>query len=144
MKAKHEIAAIAVMIVICLLFAACAQKAEEKLTDKATDPALITSSTSESTETTVEVTHESTTASTTEGESERFTFTQEGALEELTAFYGTLYSVERSGGTDEAPEYIVKDNNGKEYAKVTVDLKTGYATEKVTGTGEVNKVNLLV
>lgn len=140
MKAKHEIAAIAVMIVICLLFAACAQKAEEKLTDKATDPALITSSTAESADTT----DETTTALTTEGDSERFTFTEEGALEELTEFYGTLYSVERSGGTDEAPEYIVKDNNGKEYAKVTVDLKSGYATEKVVGTGEVNKVNLLV
>lgn len=141
MKAKHEIAAIAVMLVVCLLFAACAQKAEVKLTDKATDPALISTTT-----TTAEMPSE--TESQTETESDKntdtYTLTADDALTELQEFYGTLYTVKKAKGKEDSPAYTVTDKNGKEYATITVDLKTGTATEKIAGTGEVNKFNLLV
>ena len=150
MKQRNEILLIAIMLVICLLFAACAQKAEEKLTDKATDPQLISSTTqsqtlnedeSEAENEDDETIPENKKAKQTTGDG---ALTSDEALEELSYFYGSLYTVEKTGEKDGVSEYKVTDKYGKEYAKVSVNLSDGYATETVTGTGEVNKVNLLV
>ena len=148
MKQKSEITLIAIMLVICLLFAACAQKAEEKLTDKATDPKLISSTTQSQTVTEGENEDEDDETIPDDKKAKETTddssITADEALEELSYFYGSLYTVEKSGEAKGKADYIVKDNNGKEYAKVSVNLADGYATETVTGTGEVNTVNLLV
>ncbi len=160
MKSKHEIIAIAVMLVICLLFAACSQKVGEKLTDKATDPALISSTTeiadgsdadSESVKTDSEGVSQNDAdeagSETSKAQSATDTDTQitaDYALEELQAFYGTLYSVKENGHKKSNYYYIVNDNNQKEYAKVTVDLNTGVATEVISASGETNEINLLV
>ncbi|MBR3149912.1 MAG: hypothetical protein IKF64_07055 [Eubacterium sp.] len=152
MKQRNEIIAIAIMLVICLLFAACAQKAEQKLTDKATDPQLYSSAVSEDETTTAEAESETEaqSAEADETTSEKITktdansMTSDEALEELQYFYGSLYTVEKSDENESEANYTVKDKNGKDYAKVTVTLSDGYATETVIGTGEVNKMNLLV
>ena len=146
MKAKHELVAIAVMLVICLLFAACAQKAEEKLTDKATDPALI-SSTAEDDEGENEEEPESEENADGKEQSEtdekEMSITPDAALEELKYFYGSLYTVKETGKKDNMHYYTVTDNNGKKYADVTVDTTTANITETLAD-GTVNEWNMLV
>ena len=127
MKNKNEIVAIAIMLIICLLFAACAQKVEDKLTDKATDPSLLTSEKTDS----GFVDSKQTTAKTGKPISAK------EAEKKLKAFYDSLYKVEK---TDDE-HYIIKDNNGKEYAKIKAYLKGGVFTETITENGEKNVIH---
>ncbi|MBQ7204060.1 MAG: hypothetical protein IJS03_08635 [Eubacterium sp.] len=146
MKSKHEIIAIALMLVICLIFAACSQKVEEKLTDKATQTS--------QTELINEEDNESTTAATTstakaEETTETTTLikgaviTPDEALEQFNTFYGSLYKVELNEVKDKTANYTVYDKNDKEYAKISLNLKTGIATETITQTGEKNEMDML-
>ena len=139
MKSRNELIAIAIMLIMCLLFAACAQKAEDKLTDKATDPSLLTS-TSEKADSGKEASAKDEELSSTESSDKVMTITDDEALKELEYFYGSLYTVERKS----EGKYIVNDKNGKEYAQVTVDLSSGKVTETITQTGEKNTWNMLV
>ncbi len=139
MKSRNELIAIAIMLIMCLLFAACAQKAEDKLTDKATDPSLLTS-TSEKADSGKETSAKDEEFSSTESSDKVMTITDDEALKELEYFYGSLYTVERKS----EGKYIVNDKNGKEYAQVTVDLSSGKVTETITQTGEKNTWNMLV
>lgn len=142
MKAKHELIALAVMILICLLFAACAQKAEDKLTDKATDPALITSSAAEVADDTKDAT-EKETEEQSQADTDAMSVNPDTALEELQVFYGSLYTVKETGNKNSKYYYTVNDNNGKKYADVTVDTSTANITEKLAD-GTVNEWNMLV
>ena len=139
MKSRNELIAIAIMLIMCLLFAACAQKAEDKLTDKATDPSLLTS-TSEKADSGKETSAKDEEFSSTESSDKVMTITDDEALKELEYFYGSLYTVERKS----EGKYIVNDKNGKEYAQVTVHLSSGKVTETITQTGEKNTWNMLV
>ena len=125
MKNRNEIVAIAIMLIFCLLFAACAQKAEDKLTDKATDPSLISTTDVDS----GFVDNRQTT-------SKSKPISAENAEKKLVEFYGTLYKVQK---TDDE-HYVIKDNHNKEYAKVKVYLKGGVFTETVTDSGEKNVI----
>lgn len=150
MKAKHELIALFAMIAICLLFAACAQKAEDKLTDKATDPALISSTTmaeektdGEKDEEDKEVSEDKVDEKEAEKDSGDSSVSPDTALEELKYFYGSLYTVEETGSKNSEHYYTVTDKNGKEYAKVTVDTDTANVTETLSD-GTVNEWNMLV
>ena len=127
MRGKNELIALAIMIIMCLMFAACAQKVEDKLTDKATDPSLISSAA----------------ASESADETEKSTPVDAADAElALQKFYGSLYTVKKTASAGGVMNYTVKDKNGKEYATVTVELATGTVTETVTGTKEVNQLDL--
>lgn len=157
MKSKHEITAIVIMLVFCLIFAACAQKVEDKLTNKATDPSLLTSTSADkkagsgnSNGTNEEPSPDDAKPITAVSEKEKTTeesassIEADVALDELKNFYGSLYTVTEDSGKGSKKNYKVTDKNGKEYARVTVDLSTADVTETITGTGEVNHWNMLV
>ena len=143
MKSKHEIIAIALMLVICLIFAACSQKVEEKLTDKATQTSQTELINEEENDTTTSTTKaDETTESTTLIKGA--VITPDDALQQFNSFYGSLYRVELNEVKGKIANYTVYDKNDKEYAKISLNLKTGIATETITQTGEKNELNMLV
>ena len=151
MKAKHEIAALAIMLVVCLLFAACAQKAEEKLTDKATDVNLI-SSTAANTAEGGEIETVSDSADTSEvsvademqSSADDEVMSGDEALKEMQIFYGSLFTVTEKSSKGTVHHYVVNYKNDKKYADVTVDVESGDITEKIADSGEVNTWNMFV
>ena len=146
------------MLVICLLFAACSQKVEEKLTDKATDVNLISTTAAAGAEdestTLAEETVSDKSEASSEGKEDKTEastgvdgeelMSDEDALKEIQIFYGSLYSVEQSGSKGYKRYYDVKDNNGKDYASVTLDLSTGDIEETIADSGEKNTWNMFV
>ena len=132
MKGRHELIALVIMLIMCLIFAACAQKVEDKLTDKATDPSLLTSAKTDS----GFVDGKKDTTDQTK-EAAKKPLTDKEAADKLKMFYGTLYDVEETG----EQTYIINDNNGKEYARVKVDLNSRTFDETITERGEKSTIS---
>lgn len=140
MKGRKELIALAIMLIMCLVFAACAQNVEDKLTDKATDPSLLTSAKTDSgfvdgDKDGKKSDNKSSTSQQVTTEKSKPVSAKE-AEKKLKLFYGSLYKVEKKD--DE--HYTIKDNNGKEYATVKAYLKGGVFTETITESGEKNVI----